>query len=135
MNNSNSATVDQFTLPHIDKRTREARLFRGILAGLTEQLGHAPSSAEIALLRAAAVFQTLVEMDTQALLKGEDVAAEKIRRNFTALRAALTALGMAKKSRDISGKDYVSGQSVLSQTASLKCPKVVHISGEISRLM
>jgi len=118
MNNSNITPLNEFTLPNIDKRTREARLFRGVLRDLTEQLGHDPTAAEVALLRAAAIFQTLIELDTQAILQGENVAAEKIRRNFTSLRAALTALGMAKKSRDVRASDFNRGQSVLSQTAS-----------------
>lgn len=113
-----ASTTEEFSLATagLDGRTREARRYKAILAGLTEQLGHAqPSAAEQALLSSAAVFQMLIEKDSLAILQGQDVGPEQIRRNFNSLRSALTSLGLSKKSRDITKRDFRGGKSVLSQ--------------------
>jgi hypothetical protein len=112
------STAEDFPLAAagLDGRTREARRFKAILAGLSEQLGQSqPTAAEQALLSSAAVFQMLIERDSLAILQGQDVGPEQIRRNFNSLRSALTSLGLSKKSRDITKRDFRGGKSMLSQ--------------------
>lgn len=102
----------------IDGRTREARRFKAILDALTQQLGREPNAAEQLLLNSAATFTMLVELDTQDMLEGRPVLDERLRRNTTAMRSALVALGMARKARDVTKGDYNSGSSMLSKTAA-----------------
>lgn len=85
----------------IDTRTREARRFRAILRDLAAQLGREPSPSERLQLTNAATLSLLCERDTRLLIIGELKEEEPFRRNVQALRAALTSLGLAYKSRDV----------------------------------
>ncbi|WP_207456070.1 hypothetical protein [Azospirillum sp. SYSU D00513] len=85
----------------IDGRTQLARRYKTIAGDLMAQLGNAVTPAEKIQLRAAAVLALLIERDTAALLEGQEIDAEGLRRNVTVLGAQLIRLGMAAKSRDI----------------------------------
>ena len=98
----------------VDLRTREARRFRDLLADLTDQLDGDPTPAERMQLVQAATLQALCERGTAALLRGEAFEPEDYRRNVTALRSVLTALGLAMKSRDITKGNLRRGKSALS---------------------
>jgi hypothetical protein len=99
----------------IDCRTREARRFKAVLSDLAEQMGREPTASERLQLISAATLSLLIERDTLKLLRGELHEEEPFRRNTTALRAALTTLGLAMKSRDVKKADLHQGQSILAQ--------------------
>lgn len=86
----------------IDGRTQLAKRYKTIAGDLLAQLGGNVSPAEKIGLRAAAVLALLVEKDTAALLEGQEIDMEGLRRNVQVLGAQLIRLGMAQKSRDIS---------------------------------
>lgn len=99
----------------IDLRTREARRFASSVADLLDQLGTEPTAAERMQVTAAATLLALVERGTlQAITNDPEFSAEEFRRNTTALRAILTGLGLAMKSRDIKKSDLKRGPSLLS---------------------
>jgi hypothetical protein len=101
----------------VDMRTREARRFRAILRDLAEQMDREPTASERLQLMSAATLAMCIERDTLAMLRGEVVEQEPMRRNAVALRACLTSLGLAMKSRDISRKDYKRCPSILGDIA------------------
>jgi hypothetical protein len=103
----------------IDMRTREARRFKAILRDLAEQMDREPTASERLQLMSAATLAMCIERDTLAMLRGEIVEQEPMRRNAVALRACLTSLGLAMKSRDISRKDYKRGPSLLGDIAGM----------------
>ena len=97
----------------VDLRTREARRFKTILRDLCNQLGTDPTPAERLQLSAAATLSLLIERDTLKMIRGELTEEEPLRRNVQALRAALTSLGLAQKSRDVKKSDLKRGGSIL----------------------
>lgn len=99
----------------IDTRTREARRFKAILRDLAEQMGREPTPSERLQLMSAATLAMLIERDTLALLRGEALEQEPLRRNAVALRACLTSLGLAMKSRDVTKAAYPKGRSILAE--------------------
>ena len=99
----------------VDTRTREAKRFRNVVRELVAQLGRDPTASERLQLTTAATLSLLIERDTLLLLKGELTEEEPFRRNATALRAALTSLGLAQKSRDVRKADLRQGRSMLAE--------------------
>ena len=89
----------------LDMRTLQAKHFKEINNDLMLQLGNMVSPSEKTMLRNAAALTMLCEMDMAALLEGTDFDQEGYRKNVAALRGALIALGLAKKSRDITKAD------------------------------
>lgn len=89
----------------VDGRSVTARRYRDLFNDLALQLGDHIAPSEAALLRRAAAFSALCEKDEEAIAAGQDFDQENYRRNAQALRSTLIALGMAKKSRDVTKQD------------------------------
>jgi hypothetical protein len=89
----------------VDLRSRQGRQWRDHIRHLAEQLGGKPTASQGILLRRAATFCLLIESAEAQLLAGGRIDEPNYRANADKLKAILVQIGLAQKSRDVTGAD------------------------------
>ena len=86
---------------NLDGRTVAARFFNHTCQALTEELPHAPSPGEIALIRRCATMLLWFERQDALLLDGKEIDYKAYSTMNQQLRGNLTALGVKRTAKDI----------------------------------
>jgi len=86
-------------LAGVNGRSAQARRYRDLIDGLTEELGGGLTESERLLVRNAATLQLHAEELTAAMVRGEPVDPEVLSRATNGATRALTALRRQKAAR------------------------------------
>src|SRR3546814_17320605 len=86
--------------------TELGKRYRNLVREVAGQMGrNNPTDSGAQMLRRAGTRARFCERDEEARANGNPVDEENYRRNTAALKSVLIALGLAKKSRDVTKAD------------------------------
>ena len=104
------------SLSTLDRRTNAGRVLRATITDLTEHLGGDPSAAERLLVQSAAIKAYRLFLLSEKLLAGGEIGADGDHHCLAwlnSMRQDLTALGLARRVRDVTPNlaDYIASNN------------------------